>query len=231
LKTLSNAVVAGAIAAMAAASLASVAAAAEAGSAKSQAAAARATGKPTTDTPAASQPQGTAWAVRQAAGQPAAQPAPATAPIAKVAPKGDLVATLQASGQFKTLLKATDAANLTGVLRTNRNLTLFAPTDAAFAALPPGELDRLMADPAGLQKLLSHHIFNARVESSAIKDRRWPVPSVAGDPIELDGTGATLKADGADIVQPDVLAANGVLHVVDRVLTPSGATPPAAAPH
>ena len=110
-----------------------------------------------------------------------------------------------------------------------RYLTVFAPTDAAFAALPPDQLQRMMADKPGLQKLMTHHIINARVDSSKIKGAKGPVPSVAGDKIELDGTGEVLKADNADIIQPDVMATNGILQVVDQVMTPGAASPPMAA--
>jgi uncharacterized surface protein with fasciclin (FAS1) repeats len=192
--------------------------------AKTQGAAAQATGKPTTDAPANTMVQGTAKAVQQGvvAGAPAA-------PMAKIAPRGDIIETARASGQFATFLKAADATNLTAVLKKNQNLTVFAPTDAAFAALPPGQLDRLMADKPALQKLLTHHIINARVESSKIKGAKGPVTSVAGDPIELDGSGATLRADNADIVQSDIMASNGILQVVDQVMMPGGAALAASA--
>ncbi|RAK61366.1 hypothetical protein DJ021_16925 [Phenylobacterium hankyongense] len=200
--------------------------------AQTQSAAAQATGKATTDTPAASNTQGTAWAVQQgAASNPgaAASATPSRPTAAQVVPHGDLIETAKASGQFTTFLKAADATNLTAVLKTNQNLTVFAPTDAAFAALPPGQLDRLMADKPALQKLLTHHIINARVDSTKIKGAKGPVPSVAGDQVQLDGSGPMLKADNADIVQSDVMASNGVLHVVDRVLTPGVPAAPMAA--
>lgn len=147
----------------------------------------------------------------------AAQTAPAPA---QVAPAGDLVDTIRASGQFTTFLKAIDSTNLTGLLKKYSNLTVFAPTDAAFQALPAGELDRLMANKAELQKLVTHHIVNAPVDSTKIKGARGPVPSVAQDQILLDGSdeAGALKADGATIVQADVRATNGIVHVVDRVL-------------
>jgi uncharacterized surface protein with fasciclin (FAS1) repeats len=148
--------------------------------------------------------------------------------VATVAPHGDLVETMRASGQFKTFLKAADATNLTSVMKANQGLTVFAPTDAAFATLPPGQLDKMMADPTALQKVVTHHIINARVDSAKIKGAKGPVPSVAGNPIVLDGSSEVLKADNADIVQADVMASNGVLHVVDHVLVP-GAAPVASA--
>lgn len=190
-------------------------------SATTQGQAAQATGRPTSDAPAASQPQGAAAAVAQGTGAaPATPPAAAPASAAPVVPSGDLVQTLAASGQFKTFLKALDSTNLTQVLKTHSNLTVFAPTDAAFAAMPQGELSQLMNNPTQLQKLMTHQIINAVVDTSKFKNAKGPVTSVAGDQILLDGTGQPLKADNADIVQADVRTSNGVIHVVDHVLQP-----------
>jgi uncharacterized surface protein with fasciclin (FAS1) repeats len=184
-----------------------------------------ATGKATTDKPADTAVQGTAKAVQEGV---AAAPAADTAAknVQAVVASGDLVETLKASGQFKTLLSAVDATNLTAVLKNNKNLTLFAPTDAAFAALPAGELDKLMADKAALQKLVLHHLINAPIDTTHFNGTKKPFPSVAADLITLDGSvEGALKADNATIVQANVKAANGNLHVVDRVLK---ALPPEA---
>lgn len=147
----------------------------------------------------------------------------------KVVAKGDIIETAKASGQFTIFLKAVDATNLTSVLKTNKNLTVFVPTDAAFAALPAGELDRLMLNKAQLQKLLTHHVVNARVKSTKIKNARGPVTTVAGDQLILDGSGDVLLAGNADIVQPDVIATNGVIHVVDKVIMPGASAAASAA--
>jgi len=150
---------------------------------------------------------------------PAAQAPAAASPVVA---KGDLIETAQASGQFSTFLKAVSAVNLTSVLKTNQNLTLFAPTDAAFAALPAGELDKLMLPENGpmLQKVLTYHLINAKVDSTKIKGAKGEVKSVEGSSLLLDGSGATPMVDNAAIVQTDVMASNGVLHVVDKVLLP-----------
>jgi uncharacterized surface protein with fasciclin (FAS1) repeats len=150
---------------------------------------------------------------------PAGQAPSAAAPVVA---KGDLIDTATASGQFTTFLKAVSAVNLTSVLKTNQNLTLFAPTDAAFAALPAGELDKLMLPENGpmLQKVLTYHLINAKVDSTKIKGAKGEVKSVEGSPLLLDGSGAQPKVDDANILQTDVLASNGVLHVVDKVLLP-----------
>ena len=154
-----------------------------------------------------------------AASAPAAQAPAAAAPVVA---KGDLIETATASGQFTTFLKAVSAVNLTSVLKTNQNLTLFAPTDAAFAALPAGELDKLLLPENGpmLQKVLTYHLINAKVDSTKIKGAKGEVKSVEGSPLLLDGSGAQPKVDDANILQSDVLTTNGVLHVVDKVLMP-----------
>ncbi len=161
----------------------------------------------------------TGFAHAQDATAPAA---PAPAASSPVVAKGDLIQTAEASGQFNTFLKAVGAVNLTSVLKTNQNLTLFAPTDAAFAALPAGELDKLMLPENGpmLQKVLTYHLINAKVDSTKIKGAKGEVKSVEGSPLLLDGSGAQPKVDDANILQTDVLATNGVLHVVDKVLLP-----------
>lgn len=148
----------------------------------------------------------------------------AAASAPRVVAAGDIVATAKASGQFNTFLKAAEATNLTSLLKDNKNLTVFAPTDAAFAALPAGELDKLMLpeNKAQLQKVLIYHVINAKVPSSEFKGATRKAATVAGPSVELAG-GATLKVNDADIVQADVMVTNGIIHVVDKVLMPPGA--------
>lgn len=161
---------------------------------------------------------------------PAAPPAPAAAPVAApVVAAGDAIDTLKASGQFTIFLKAADATNLTGFMKANKAETIFAPTDAAFQALPAGELARIMAQPARaeLQKLLIYHMINAKVPSSEFKGSQRQAPTMAGLPVELDG-GEKLMVNDAAIVQADVIVSNGVIHVIDKVLSPANAPAPAA---
>lgn len=167
-------------------------------------------------------PAPAAEAVAEAVAAPEAAPAPAAPAFKPVVASGDLVETAKASGQFTTFVKALDATNLTAVLKNNQNLTVFAPTDAAFAALPAGELERLM-DPdnaAELQGVLVYHIINASVDSAKIKGAKGPVQTVAGSEVLLDGSGEVVKANSANVLQADVRATNGILHVVDHVLQP-----------
>ena len=167
--------------------------------------------------------------------QPAAAPAPDAAPALAqpyvapaqqlaIAPAGDTIETLRAAGQFKTLLKALDAANLTGVIKAQRTVTLFAPTDAAFAALPAGELDRLLKDRAALQRLMMYHLINLPVDSTKLLGAKGPINTVAGSGLVLDGSAdGVLKANTATVLAYDIKTTSGVLYVVDAVLTPEGA--------
>ena len=162
-------------------------------------------------------------------------PAMAAAASAKtVVAQGDLVDTLKLSGQFTMLVKGIDATNLAGLLKTNKNLTVFAPTDAAFALVPAEDLAKLMADKAALQKFVLHHVINAPIQTSRIKGTKGPVPSGSGELMLLDGSdpGGVLKVDGGTIIQADLQTASGLLHIVDHVLiSGQGAVdPPVEAP-
>ncbi len=134
-----------------------------------------------------------------------------------------LLTLLRADGRFNTLLKAIDAAGQTALLSGDTPYTLFAPTDEAFAALPPGMLDGLMSSTISLQAVLSYHILEGRV--------------LAEDVVALDGqTAQTLYPDGTlqvsvgdagvmlddnvMIIETDKIAGNGVIHVIDNVLVP-----------
>jgi uncharacterized surface protein with fasciclin (FAS1) repeats len=162
----------------------------------------------------------------QTAAPPAAPPASASPLVAN----GDLAQTLKLSPQFQIFAKAADATNLTGLLKSTPGMTIFAPTDAAFQALPPGELDRLMADKPRLQKLLTYHIINAKIDGAFIKGRAGALPSAANLPLDLQGGGEVLKVNDAAIVQADVKVSNGVIHVIDKVLTPGGVAEAGPAP-
>ncbi len=161
---------------------------------------------------------------------PAAPPAPGAAGYRPIAPAGDILATLQASGEFNTFVKAVNATNLAQIFKTQPNITVLAPTDAAFAALPPAQLESLMlpANVSQLQALVTYHLINARLDGSKIQGHAaTAVATVSNSKVTLDGSGPALKANDADIIQPDVMASNGVVHVIDKVLSPSW-TPPAA---
>ena len=136
-------------------------------------------------------------------------------------PGGDIIATLTASGEFGTLLAALKDTNLTNLIATHPNLTLFAPTDAAFAALPPGQLDMLMKSPAQLQAILTYHLIAATIRPSDILGHAaGQEPTAAKKPVTVDGSGPTIKVNTASVLQPGVVASNGVIYPIDKVLTP-----------
>ncbi len=164
------------------------------------------------------------------AAAPAAPPAVVAPPAMSVVASGDTIETLKANGQFKILLKAFDRTNLTALIKAQKTVTVFAPTDAAFAALPAGELDRLMKDPATLQRLLVYHLINTPIDSAKLAGAKGPVNTVAGSGLVLDGSGQGLKANTANILAFDVKTTSGVLFVVDAVLTPEGAAAAMAEP-
>ncbi len=173
------------------------------------------------------------WAQSDTAAAPAAPAAAPSAPMAaspNLAANGSIFTTLKSSGDFTILTKALDAAQLSKVLSSQPGLTLFAPTDEAFKALPPAELTALMQPDNApiLQKVLIYHLVNLSLDSSKIKGSKGQVPSVEASKLQLDGSGEPLKVNNADIIQSDVRASNGIIHVVDKVLIPGDVTIPSA---
>ncbi len=162
---------------------------------------------------------------------PPAATAPAALPASpNLAPAGDIVATLKANPHFTILVKALAAANLEGVLAATPDLTLFAPTDEAFSALPPATLEALLKiDNAPiLQKILAYHLIHLNLDSSKIKGAKGPVTTVEGQPVQIDGSGVTPLVNNADVIELDVKATNGYIYVIDKVLLPSDVTVPAS---
>ena len=130
---------------------------------------------------------------------------------------------LRANGQFTTLLAALDAAQLTETLSTQAAISIFAPTDADFAALPEADRTRLM-DPANvneLRQVLLYHVVVADVNSSQIEGARGGVQTAATTEVQLDGTGDAIKVDNATVTTADIGAGNGSIFIIDRVLNPA----------
>jgi len=148
----------------------------------------------------------------------AASPSPSPSP--SPAPAGDIVEVATAAGSFTTLLKAATAAGLVETLKGDGPLTVFAPTDEAFAALPAGTLDGLLADPEALKKVLLYHVVSGKVTSDQVVGLTT-ANSVEGSPIAIgvkDGT--VYLNDASKVVTVDVMASNGVIHVIDAVILP-----------
>ena len=163
-------------------------------------------------------PEATAPATQDVA--PAAtQTTEATDPAAS----GSVIDVLKSNGQFTTLLAALDQAQLTETLQSRPAISIFAPTDAAFAALPEAERTRLMdpANAAELRQLLLYHVIVADVSPDQIQGRKGGVPTAAESQILLDGTGSAIKADAATVVSAELDASNGAVFPIDQVLNPA----------
>ena len=144
--------------------------------------------------------------------------APTMAPTA--APVGDIVSVAGAAGSFKTLLAAATAAGLVDTLKGAGPFTVFAPTDAAFAALPAGTLDALLKDPAKLKDILLYHVVSGKVTADQVV-KLTSALTVEGKPIKItvkDGT--VYLNDTVKVVTTNIPASNGVIHVIDAVLLP-----------
>jgi uncharacterized surface protein with fasciclin (FAS1) repeats len=169
----------------------------------------------------AASPSPSAAPVSTPSAPPASAVAPSTAPSASAAAMTkDIVQTATDAGSFKTLLTAVKAAGLAETLQGSGPFTVFAPTDAAFAALPAGTLDGLLKDPAALKKILLYHVVSGSVTSDKVVGLS-SAPSVEGSPIAISvKDGSVYLNDAAKVVTPDVMASNGVIHVIDKVILP-----------
>ncbi len=132
----------------------------------------------------------------------------------------DIVATAKATDGFKTLAAALEAAGLVETLQGEGLFTVFAPIDAAFAALPEGTLEDLLK-PENKDKLvdiLTYHVVPGKVESGALQP--GDVKTVQGSAVNVEFSGTDVKVGGAKVVTADVAASNGVIHVIDAVILP-----------
>ncbi len=139
---------------------------------------------------------------------------------------GNIVETAQEAGVFNTLIAAASAAGLAGALADGENLTVFAPTDDAFAALPEGTVETLLK-PENKQQLvdiLSYHVLPTKVMSSDLPAGTNDVKTLksGGDEtITVKVMGGKVMIDDATVVTADVAADNGVIHIIDKVILPS----------
>lgn len=133
----------------------------------------------------------------------------------------DITAVARASGQFSTLLSAAEAAGLTPTLMSGGPFTVFAPTDAAFARLPGGTLERplMPANRDALRQVVSYHVVSGRVSSAALSGRSMESASLEGAALRINGRNGVM-VNSARVTQPDIQPSNGVIHVIDAVLPP-----------
>ena len=152
--------------------------------------------------------------------------ASAAAPAAPAGtPTKNIVETAVAAGNFTTLASLLQAAGLAGTVANGGPFTVFAPTDAAFAKLPKATLGALAADPAKLRAVLLYHVVAGAIPASEVVKLR-SAKTLNGASVGISVAGSTVRVGGARVIAPDVMASNGVIHVIDTVLVPPAATAP-----
>ncbi len=130
----------------------------------------------------------------------------------------NIVATAVNAGSFTTLVTAVQAASLDPTLANDGPFTVFAPTDEAFAALPAGTIDALLQDIPTLTDILLYHVVAGRVLAADVATLS-SATTLQGATVAIDAS-MGVKVNDANVIQTDVLATNGVIHVIDKVLLP-----------
>jgi uncharacterized surface protein with fasciclin (FAS1) repeats len=129
----------------------------------------------------------------------------------------DIVDTAVGAGNFTTLATALKEANLINTLKGKGPFTVFAPTDAAFAKVPKADLDALLKDKKKLAAVLTYHVVPGKVMAADVKAGK--VKTVQGSSITVTTDGGVM-VDGAKVTSTDIVADNGVIHVIDTVIMP-----------
>ena len=137
--------------------------------------------------------------------------------VALSAQSKDIVDTAVGAGSFKTLAAALTAAGLIDTLKGPGPFTVFAPTDEAFAKIPRAQLDALLADKAKLTAVLTYHVVAGKVMAKDVKAGK--VKTVQGSELTVATAGGVM-VDGAKVTATDIVADNGVIHVIDMVVLP-----------
>ena len=141
------------------------------------------------------------------------------APRPAAAATKDIVTTAVENGSFKTLAAALQAAGLVETLQGPGPFTVFAPTDAAFAKLPAGTVEALLADRAKLTAILTYHVVPGRVLAADVV-QLTSAKTVNGASVTIRVVDGKVMIDNATVVTADVRATNGVIHVIDTVILP-----------
>src|SRR3954469_15802735 len=138
---------------------------------------------------------------------------------APAAPTKNIVQTAVAAGQFKTLVALVKQAGPAGGLSGKGQLTVFAPTDAAFAKVPKATLAALGKDKQKLKAVLLYHVVKGKVTSAQVV-KITSARTLEGSRVGIRASGGKVYVGGARVIKPDVIASNGVIHVIDKVLIP-----------
>jgi uncharacterized surface protein with fasciclin (FAS1) repeats len=132
----------------------------------------------------------------------------------------NIVETATSAGTFRTLCSAVEAAGLVGVLSGPGPWTVFAPTDEAFDKLPEGTIERLLKDVPKLKDILTYHVVQGSMMASDVCQKS-SLKTVQGGEVSVDATEGCVVG-GAKVIQADIEADNGVIHVIDGVMMPPG---------
>jgi uncharacterized surface protein with fasciclin (FAS1) repeats len=124
-----------------------------------------------------------------------------------------------AAGSFKTLATAMEAAGLVETLKGRGPFTVFAPTDEAFAKLPAGTVESLLKDKEKLTKILLYHVVSGRVMAKDVVKLK-SAKTVQGASVQITANGGKVMVDNANVIKTDVVASNGLIHVIDTVIIP-----------
>ncbi len=131
----------------------------------------------------------------------------------------NIVETAVGAGNFTTLVAAVQAAGLVDTLSGEGPFTVFAPTDEAFAKIPAADLEAILADTDLLTSILTYHVVAGKVMSSDVVNLS-SATTVQGSDIDITVTDAGVQVDGANVIAVDIETSNGVIHVIDTVITP-----------
>ena len=133
--------------------------------------------------------------------------------------KNDIVQTAINAGNFTTLATALKTAGLVDALKGDGPFTVFAPTDEAFKNLPDGALDNLLKDKEALKNVLLYHVVSGNVSSKDVVTLD-KATTLNGSDIKIKTTDGKVMINDADVTGADVMASNGIIHVIDKVLLP-----------
>jgi uncharacterized surface protein with fasciclin (FAS1) repeats len=135
----------------------------------------------------------------------------------------NIVDTAVAAGSFTTLARALTAADLASTLQGPGPFTVFAPTDEAFAKLPAGTLDDLLKpeNKDKLRRILTYHVVPGEVRAADVV-KLQSAKAVSGDTVTVKVRDGKVHVDDANVIQTDIQASNGVIHVIDTVILPKG---------
>ena len=135
--------------------------------------------------------------------------------------QSNIVQTAVAAGEFKTLVSLVKQAGLAGALSGPGPLTVFAPTDAAFAAVPKATLAKLAKDPAKLKAVLLYHVVKGDVTAAQVTKLK-SAKTLEGGSVPIRVTSGKVYVGDAQVTKTNVMTSNGVIHVINRVLVPAG---------